>query len=78
MGKFNQSVQLFAEDQEGCHKRYLASELNLQAESFDINLLFSNFQNNQNNLIDFDNIVVGQSERRAFSIKNNGMYSVKF
>lgn len=50
----------------------------MDAEGFDITVDFKFPDNNQENLLDFGSIRVGDYKDATFTVKNTGLYKVKF
>lgn len=53
-------------------------EIPVEAEAFDISVDLKFPDNNTENMLDFGNIRVGDFKDQTFTVKNVGLYTVKF
>jgi hydrocephalus-inducing protein len=76
--KFAKQLQLEVEDTEGLGVKQTPVVIDVLAEAFDISVQLLNFKSPENNLLDFGDVKVGAIAQQSFSIKNAGLYMVKF
>ena len=69
---------LEVQDAEGLGVKQEPREISVLAEAFDISVELRFPENNQENLLDFGSIRVGDYKDQTFSVKNTGLYRVKF
>ena len=74
--KFSHNMNLLVEDTEGFEVKQEPKVLTLNAEAFDITVLPT--FDNESKILDFEDVRVAESRDKTFSIKNVGLYEVKF
>ena len=74
--KFEQSLTLFVENNEGTDVHQEPKKIQLKAEAFNIDVSFQ--YDSPQNVLDFEAVRVGEVKEKQFSIKNVGLYEVKF
>jgi hydrocephalus-inducing protein len=74
--KFSPKITLEVEDTEGYSVKQDPKAIELRAEAFKISVDVK--INNDQSVLDFEAVRVGEPKEKQFSLKNNGMYSVKF
>ena len=75
--KFNETLQLVAEDVEGLKKVSEPIDIPIEAEAFDISVDLKFPNENTENMLNFDAVRVGDFVDRTFTVKNIGLYNVK-
>ena len=76
--KITHKLALEVEDVENMSIRQDAKHISLEAEGFDISVELKFPDVNVENLLDFGSVRVGDFADRTFSVKNTGLYRVKF
>jgi hypothetical protein len=77
--KFSHKITLVAEDIEGMNIKNEPKEIPIEAEAFDISVeLKFPSGDNAENMLDFGAIRVGDFQDKTFTVKNIGLYNVKF
>lgn len=72
--KFSQQLTLQVEDVENIGIKQEDQIIKIDAEAFDITVEFKFPDGNEENLLDFDNVRVGDIKDQFFNVKNNGLY----
>lgn len=76
--KFANKITLIAEDVEGLGIKSEPKEIPIEAEAFDISVELKFPGGDSENMLDFGAIRVGDFQDKTFTVKNIGLYTVKF
>lgn len=76
--KFKNSLVLEVVDVENMGVKQEAKNINIEAESFNITVEFRFPNNNEEFLLDFGSLRVYEVKEQTFTIKNTGLYKIKY
>jgi len=74
--QFNHKLSLEVEDTEGYEIKQEPQEIELKAEAFDITIDID--LKNEENILDFEAVRVGEPKQKTMTLTNNGKYTVKY